>query len=107
MTFLDPLFLRQGKFQKTKSLIDDEVVKSVCLSFLRSPANIRTAELFERWVNDNLKSEIGIDYEQPSLDEQPLIGFHSWIFNIRTIDKAAPSLMGTNGLTLRPIVTIL
>ena len=56
--------MRQGKFQKTKSLIDDEDVKSVCLSFLRStPANIRTAESFERWVNANLKSEIGIDYD--------------------------------------------
>ena len=30
----------------------------------------------------------------PSLDEQPLIGFHSWIFNIRTIDKAAPYVDG-------------
>ena len=39
--------LGQGKYQKTKSLIDDEDVKLVCLSFSRSlPAEQRTAVTF-------------------------------------------------------------
>ena len=55
--------LRQGKFQKTKSLIDDEDVKSACLSFLRSlPAEKRNAMAFECWINSELKGHIGIDY---------------------------------------------
>ena len=56
--------LRQGKYQKTKSLIDDEDVKSACLSFLRSTrAELRTAASFERWINSELKSQVGIDYD--------------------------------------------
>ena len=56
--------LRQGKYQKTKSLIDDEDVKSACLSFLRSlPAEQRTAVTFERWINSELKGQVGIEYD--------------------------------------------
>jgi hypothetical protein len=56
--------LRQGKFQKTKSLIDDEDVRSACLSFLRSvKAEQRNAIAFERWINSELKSQVGIDYD--------------------------------------------
>jgi hypothetical protein len=58
------LLLRQGKFQKTKSLIDDEDVKSACLSFLRSiSAEQRNAISFEKWLNSKLKDQVGIDYE--------------------------------------------
>lgn len=57
-------FLRQGKFQKTKSLIDDEDVKTACLAFLRTaPAEQRTALSFARWINSDLKSQIGIEYD--------------------------------------------
>ena len=56
--------LRQGKYQKTKSLIDDEDVKSACLTFLRStPAEQRTALSFERWINSELKRQVGIEYD--------------------------------------------
>ena len=61
---LDLPLLRQGKYQKTKSLIDDEDVRSCCLSFLRStPSEKRTAATFERWINSELKKEAGIDYD--------------------------------------------
>ena len=54
--------LRQEKYQKTKSLIDDEDVKSACLTFLRStPAEQRTALSFERWINSELKRQVGIE----------------------------------------------
>ena len=56
--------LRQGKFQKTKSLIDDEDVRAACLSFLRSiSAEQRNADSFQRWINSELKSRVGIDYD--------------------------------------------
>lgn len=56
--------LRQGKYQKTKSLIDDEDVKSACLSFLRSiPGERRTAATFEKWINSELKGQVGLDYD--------------------------------------------
>ena len=56
--------LRQGKYQKTKSLIDDEDVRFACLSFLRSiPADQRNASSFEKWINSELKSQVGIDYD--------------------------------------------
>lgn len=56
--------LRQGKFQKTKSLIEDEDVRSACMSFLRSvPAEQRNAIAFERWINSELKGKVGIDYD--------------------------------------------
>ena len=55
--------LRQGKYQKTKSLIDDEDVKSACLSFLRSTrAEQRTSAAFERWINSELKKHVDIHY---------------------------------------------
>lgn len=56
--------LSQGKYQKTKSLIDDEDVRAKCLSFLRSVrADKRDAVIFQNWINSELKGHIGIDYD--------------------------------------------
>lgn len=57
-----PLF-SQGKFQKTKSLIDDEDVRFACRSYLRSlRADQRDALSFMTWVNGNLNTECGFNY---------------------------------------------
>ena len=56
--------LKQGKYQKTKSLIDDEDVRASCLSFLRSVrADKRDAVMFQNWINTELKAHVGIDYD--------------------------------------------
>lgn len=56
--------LRQGKFQKTKSLIDDEDIRIACRSYLRSlRADQRDAFSFMTWVNGNLEAECGFDYD--------------------------------------------
>lgn len=56
--------LNQGKYQKTKSLIDDEDVSAACLSFLRSVrADKRDAVMFQNWINSELKALVGVDYE--------------------------------------------
>lgn len=54
--------LRQGKHQKTKTLIDDEDVIAACMRCMRStPADRRDALTFMKWVNDNLQAEISLD----------------------------------------------
>jgi hypothetical protein len=56
--------LRQGKFQKTKSLIDDEDVKAACRSYLRSvKPDLRDAASFRKWVNSDLKSACAFNYD--------------------------------------------
>jgi hypothetical protein len=64
LVHLELPLLRQGKYQKTKSLNDDEDVKTACLSFLRSiPAERRNADSFQRWIISDLRSDICIDYD--------------------------------------------
>lgn len=56
--------LRQGKFQKTKSLIDDEDVRAACLTFLRSvQPDKRDASLFMKWINSELKQLCDVEYD--------------------------------------------
>ena len=54
--------LRQGKFQKTKSLIDDEDVRAACLSYIRSVrADQFDSRTFMKWINENLRKECDLD----------------------------------------------
>lgn len=55
--------LSQGKFQKTKSLIDDEDVQSVCVSYIRSlKAGQIDSRSFMKWINENLETECALEY---------------------------------------------
>lgn len=55
--------LRQGKFQKTKSLIDDEDVRGACLTFLRSlKPDQRDGSIFMKWINSELRGLCDIEY---------------------------------------------
>ena len=56
--------LNQGKFQKAKSLIDDEVVRIACLSYIRSvKADQFDSLTFMKWINSNLKTECELEYD--------------------------------------------
>ena len=55
--------LNQGKYQKTKTLIDDEDVRIACTRYLRTTkADQRNAASLMKWINSNLASACNIDY---------------------------------------------
>lgn len=58
--------LRQGKHQKTESLIDDNDVRFACLSYLRSvrPETI-TGHSFAIWVSENLHKHPNLTLDNP------------------------------------------
>lgn len=50
--------LRQGKFQKTRSLIDDPDVRASCLGFLRSQrVEAIDGSYFQKWIEEKLHIE--------------------------------------------------
>ena len=57
--------LRQGKFQKTKSLVDDEDVQTACLTFLKSiRAEQRNAISFEKWISTELSEDLAGKFQK-------------------------------------------
>jgi hypothetical protein len=55
--------LNQGKYQKTKALIDDEDVRIACIRFLRSTKpDQRNAATVMKWINENLSHPCEISY---------------------------------------------
>lgn len=50
--------LRQGKFQKTKSLIDDPDIRAACLGFLRNQrVESIDGSFFQKWIEEKLHLE--------------------------------------------------
>lgn len=85
--------LRQGKYHKTKSLVDDEDVKFACFPFLRFVhCERRTAVTFEKWIKSHLKVEVALDLSFPSLEGLHTAGLPSSDFCFKNTARAALTL---------------
>jgi hypothetical protein len=56
--------LKQGRYQKTKSLVDDKDIRAACLALLRSQkADKNDSQLLMKWINSELKQACGLEYD--------------------------------------------
>jgi hypothetical protein len=79
---------RQGRHQKTKSLIDDPDIRQALLSILRSQrAEVIEARSFSRWIANELHQNESLCLLQPIVVSESTAGRWLHILGFRVIER--------------------